>query len=120
MRKLKITGDCFHSSLAALMNDTSGELVLVHGLPKGRSGDAAKAGRYPHAWVEIPSLGVVYDTVANATVPIERYYELGQIEFTRRYTMEDVRRLRRKYGPDTVLWNRTIKKRGKQLRHKRV
>ena len=119
-KKLKITGDCFSSALDMLENDTTGEMVLVHGLPMGLSGDAAKAGRYPHAWIEIPSLGVVRDTVANATVSIGRYYELGQIEYTRRYTIKDVRRLQRKYGYDTVLWNRTLKRRQKELQRKRI
>lgn len=118
-RKLKITGDCFESALEMLMCNASGEMVLVHGLPTGRSGEAAKAGTYPHAWIEIPSLNMVYDTVAKVSISIERYYELGNIKYTKRYDKAAVERMLRKHGPDSIVWDRVIIRRGKKLAKKR-
>jgi hypothetical protein len=118
-RKLKITGDCFESALTMLLNNASDQLVLVHGLPTGRGGDAAKAGTYPHAWIELPSAGLVHDTVANVTIPAERYYELGNIKYTKRYDKDAVERMLRKHGPDSIVWDRVIIRRAKKLSKKR-
>lgn len=121
MRKVKITGDCFESALEMLMTDPDHDkMVLVHGLPTGKGGDAAKVGTYPHAWIEIPESGVVYDTVVRVVVPIDRYYQLGNIKYTKRYTKADVERMLDKHGPDTIVWDRVILRRAKKIGKMRI
>lgn len=108
---MKRTGDCFVIAAKRMLDDP--ELLgrpatLVHGLPKGTSGDAAKAGRYPHAWLEIE--GLCWDPVVDVVVDTDRYYELGQIEYTVRYSRKDMVKMmadRETYGP----WDGPILKR---------
>jgi hypothetical protein len=120
-RKINRTGDCFESAREMLMSDPDHDkMVLVHGLPTGRGGDAAKVGTYPHAWIEIPDSGVVYDTVARAVVPIDRYYQLGNIKYTKRYTKADVERMLAKHGADSCVWDRVIIRRDKKISKMRI
>jgi hypothetical protein len=119
-RKVKLTGDCFDSAFNMFMADTSGRMVLVHGLPTGKSGQAAKVGTYPHAWIEYPDTNTVYDTVADVTIDKDRYYLLGNIQFTKRYDRAAVIRMLHKYGTDTVVWSRILKQRAKKISKMRI
>ena len=114
-RKVKLTGDCFESALEMFMADTSGGMVLVHGLPTGLGGDAAKVGTYPHAWIEFPAANLVVDTVVNVTIDKDRYYQLGNIKYTKRYDKVTVNRMLHRHGPDTLVWDRVILRRAKKI-----
>jgi len=119
-RKVKITGDCFESALEMFMTDTTGTMVLVHGLPTGKGGDAAKVGTYPHAWIEFAGHGVVYDTVVKVTVSQDRYYLLGNIKYTKRYDRDAVNRMLAKHGADSIVWDRVILRRAKKISKLRI
>ena len=119
-RKVKLTGDCFDSAFNMFMADTSGRMVLVHGLPTGKGGQAAMVGTYPHAWIEFPDTNTVYDTVADVTIDKDRYYLLGNIQFTKRYDRDAVNRMLHKHGQDTIVWSRILKQRAKKISKMRV
>lgn len=85
-------------------------LIAVHGLPTGQGGEAAKVGKYPHAWLELVGADLVYDTVAAVMVPKGLYYQAGEIEYALQYTVEEVRQQmleHETYGPwDQHILNR--------------
>ena len=102
---MKVTGHCFDEVAERMITDPfmfGKELVAVHGLPTGTSGEAGKVGVYPHAWLELKSGGLVYDTVANITVHKDVYYRVGNIEYTVKYEVEELKAMLRDndtYGP---------------------
>ena len=120
MRKVKLTGDCFESALTMLLNNCSDQLVLVHGLPTGKGGDAATVGTYPHAWIEFLNHDLVHDTVVNVTIDKDRYYQLGNIKYTKRYDKAAVERMLTKHGTDSIVWDRVIIRRAKKILKMRI
>lgn len=119
-RKVKVTGDCFDSAFEMFMANTGDQMVLVHGLPTGMSGDAAKVGTYPHAWIEFPDANLVYDTVAGVTIDKDRYYHLGNITYTKRYDKNAVKRMLRKHGINSIVWDKTLIRRNKAISKLRI
>lgn len=108
---MKRTGNCFQDALEAILHNRQFkdcfDPLLVHGLPMGASGDAAKAGRYPHAWVEFNGGGIVWDPVADIVIDAQQYYTLGQIEYTVEYTVDQIQDMileHNTYGP----WDQAI------------
>lgn len=88
-KKPKRTGECF-TTAAKLQQEEYFLWTLVHGIPLGRSGDA-EGLRYPHAWLESPDGNTVldpnlYEKGINPMVPLDIYYQLGNITETFRYT----------------------------------
>ena len=105
-KKLKRTGNCFDDSLDRMLKagPCSG-MILVHGLPKGTGGEAAKAGHFPHAWVE--HRGLCWDPNKLMEYPKDFYYHAGNIEYTVRYTLDEAKAEMLRvgtYGP----WDPTI------------
>lgn len=84
-------GNCFEDSVNKLIQMRDPRAMVVHGLPMGQGGEAGKYGRYPHSWVELD--GMVWESSIDDWLPAYRFYELGQIEFTQRYAMKEVRDL---------------------------
>lgn len=82
-------GNCFEDSVNKLIMLRDKHAVLVHGLPTGQAGEAARAGRYPHAWVELD--GSCWECSLDTWIPQYLYYQLGQIEYTVRYSMKETR-----------------------------
>jgi len=87
-------GNCWKSAFECLLKPPlpvglDFEPVLVHGLPTGTLGEAAKVGVYCHAWIEYPDLNVVYDTESDVVVPRALYYKVGKIEYTKQYTVSE-------------------------------
>jgi hypothetical protein len=84
-----VSGDCF--SVAAQLAWDDPTLLLCHGLPFGRGGDAA-GRRFWHAWVETPN-GRVIDRSNGLDVEatVAAYYLLGRIDpdAVRRYTYRE-------------------------------
>ncbi len=62
--------------------------VLVHGIVTGTSG-IIKGMKYGHAWLE--HNGIVLDVEQNATGKQSEYYELGQIEYCKKYSLSEMR-----------------------------
>ena len=76
-------GNCFQVAFELMteLGDSS-DALLVHGVCIGRG---AIAGiQFVHAWVEMN--GLALDDTVGATLPIERFYELGQVSVTYKYT----------------------------------
>ena len=76
-------GNCFQVAFELMteLGDSS-DALLVHGVCIGRG---AIAGiQFVHAWVEMN--GFALDDTVGATLPIERFYELGQVSVTYKYT----------------------------------
>jgi hypothetical protein len=116
--KLKRTGNCFDDSANRLLNagPCSG-LILVHGLPHGTGGEAAKAGHYPHAWIEYR--GMCWDPNREEEYPKDFYYAAGHIEYTKRYTLDEAKAEMVRvgtYGP----WDQTILDRDAEIDNMRA
>ena len=76
-------GNCFQVAFELMteLGDSS-DALLVHGVCIGRG---AIAGiQFVHAWVEMN--GFALDDTVGAALPIERFYELGQVSVTHKYT----------------------------------
>ena len=84
-----MTGDCYIVAAHLVVEDFTGELVLVHGWPTLQ---CPPFERYGHAWVETPD-GLVIDRSNGrvVTMPAAVYYALGCIEQEEcaRYTREE-------------------------------
>ena len=78
-------GECFKTAYELVVSTDN--LILVHGLPFGLGGDA-EGLRYNHAWCETEE-GMVIDMTVPAVISKERYYQLGDIETTYRYTKHE-------------------------------
>jgi hypothetical protein len=91
------TGNCFDDCFNKVtnpFNDDGFEWTMVHGMPLGAGGLAAKAGRYPHAWLERTGPHgeiLVEDPNTRGTYPAEMYYRIGRIvaEDCIRYTRKE-------------------------------
>lgn len=101
-------GDCFEKALE-VCRDNPGS-IIVHGLPLGQ-GTYNKGKRFWHAWVELEvyflgniTISWVLDLANNRGIemPAVQYYNIGHIEQTWRFTLEDAHRemsTRMHYGP---------------------
>lgn len=98
-------GDCF-SVAADIVMEYQGpggeDLVLVHGTVIGQGKIAGIP--HEHAWVEVPSCGLVLDQSngLNVCVSRVRYYEIGQITNVRRYSKHEAEQMmldNGHYGP---------------------
>ena len=104
------------------------QFTLVHGLVFH---DQEKV-YFGHAWTEIN--GFVHDPTFNVTIEKDRYYRLGQIKYTVRYTKERAyywASETRSYGPwnsridagfhegNKSLWKKYLIKKRKQLAKQR-
>lgn len=89
------TGNCFESAFNYMTNPANyhKDMRLCHGLPIGQGGFAAKVGEFPHAWIEIASMGIVHDTEKDITVPMDAYYRVGEIDYVKKYTRMEVFKL---------------------------
>lgn len=97
------TGNCFDAcgEMAAQNEHILGrEFKLVHGLPTGTSGHAAKAGQYPHAWIEVNfgETPYCFDLVAEQLVRKEDYYRIGQIKYAIKYTRDEAKAMMVEHG----------------------
>jgi len=98
-------GDCFLATINAIvkrhMDGHSGDM-LVHGLVWGRGG--ASGHRFPHAWIEnSEDVCIDMSNGKNITMPCQIYHALGGIRKDqagayRRYTIEDVGKMIKRYG----------------------
>jgi len=105
------TGNCWQASMDKLLELANPDVFLVHGMPMGR-GKIAQYGRYPHAWLELYDM--VYETRFDTWLPVDYYYELGQIKYRVRYSMRETRRMvlrKGTYGP----WPKKLLTRDKQI-----
>ena len=114
MTKAKRTGECFTLTGQKMVDesiDPSG-YILVHGLPMGQGGEAAKVGRYPHAWIE--HQGMCWEPSKDCWYPKDLYYAAGEIEDVQKYTIgmmrQELERLGT-YGP----WSQTLLDRDKEI-----
>ena len=87
------TGECFTDAAQRVLNSKCENILLVHGMPTITGGNAISVGKYPHAWVEYPDLGMVHDVVADVSVPKKQYYDVGRISKTYVYTRDKVLKL---------------------------
>ena len=79
------TGNCWEASFNKLIEMAADpEVRLVHGLPTGISGEAAKAGVYPHAWIE--KGGMCWDCSVDSWLHRGVYYLVGNITYSVSYT----------------------------------
>lgn len=117
-RRLKRKGECFTTTTKVMMDlPPSTNQILVHGLPQGNGGEAAIAGRFPHAWIELD--GMVWDPNKDDWFPKSFYYDIGNVEYTVRYTKAEVDAIvqkKRNYGP----WDKTILDRDREINAMRV
>lgn len=110
--RLQRNGNCFEESVNKIISMRDKRAVLVHGLPMGRGGEAAKAGRYPHSWVELDD--EVWEPALDDWISSFVFYALGDIKYTIRYSMTRVRDLmdeHNTFGP----WCETLLKRDAEI-----
>jgi hypothetical protein len=85
---MKREGNCFEDCILKLLQLHDSDIKLVHGLPLGRGGEAAKVGRYPHAWLERG--GECWEPAQDFWMPGILFYALGNIEYTVKYDRTEV------------------------------
>jgi hypothetical protein len=107
--------DCFPAAMTcvATLEHEGTEVLLAHGIPLGRGGDALGI-RYWHAWAEVKPAGQPWHVIdlsngARAGMPRAAYYRLGRIDPTavHRYTpaeMHEQIALHGTYGPWAEGW----------------
>lgn len=118
MTELKRTGECFTLTTKKMLDSVpcSG-FMLVHGMPMGQGGEAAKVGRYPHAWIEWR--GMCWEPNHDRWFPKDLFYQAGEIEYTERYTRELTKAAvveHETYGP----WSDTLLNRDDEIDAMRV
>ena len=79
-------GDCYVAAGRYIMDNHNPKLVLVHGIVTGQ-GDIAGI-QFGHAWVEDGDMVIDTSNGRDIQLPKQLYYALGNIETTKRYTME--------------------------------
>jgi len=77
-------GNCWQASYQKLIDLNDPTVMLVHGLPVGQNGDAAKVGFYPHGWLECG--GLVWEPSLDKWMPRSFFYQLGNIDYSIAYT----------------------------------
>jgi hypothetical protein len=82
-------GDCFEKAIEVAMS-LGKHATIVHGIPLGQGGDAG-GERFWHAWVEVGDTVIDQSNGLDATLSRDRYYEIGHIERTWRFSLVDAR-----------------------------
>lgn len=99
---MKRKGNCwvtaFNGLITPPLGPIAGDVELVHGMPTGTRGEAAKVGVYCHAWLEYPAMELVYDTEQGCLVPKDAYYLVGKIEYAMHYTRNDALKMVHEHG----------------------
>ena len=116
MPKLKRGGECWSTALKEMLKPGGPNYTLVHGIPLGRSGEA-EGLNYPHAWLETASHvwdSSLFERGVNPWVDKHLYYLLGNIKWSKRYTLTEARRMMLRkdtYGP----WHKKLLNLDKRL-----
>jgi len=100
-------GSCYKLALEHVLNHK--DATLVHGIVTGQC--EIEGVRYGHAWVEFRhnGLDIVFDPSIDKAFPKDLYYSIGEIEYTKRYTLDEALLIlteQQHYGP----WDNKIKK----------
>jgi len=80
-------GNCWQDCFTEITRLHDKSVTLVHGLPTGLRGHAAKVGVYPHGWLERGQ--EVWEPALKEWIPKMLFYVLGSIQYTVSYTMID-------------------------------
>lgn len=91
-------GNCFVVALHKFMENPK-RYTLVHGVVSGQG--PLEGIEYCHAWVIDENTDKVIDMTLPTNMqklPVELYYNIGQISITREYKASDVAKMLDKYG----------------------
>lgn len=91
-------GDCFVVALHKFMENPR-RYTLVHGVVSGQG--PLEGIEYCHAWVIDENTDKVIDMTLPTKMqklPVELYYNIGQISITKEYKASDVAKMLDKYG----------------------
>lgn len=98
-------GRCFELAYQAATGDYRG-WTLVHGIARLTEGHQ-KGQKFGHAWLEKDN--ICYDVVKELTIEKETYYNVGQIDYTVKYSFQEAMKMALKYehyGPwDQKIWD---------------
>lgn len=93
-------GDCYVTALHTFQDfyeNGMKDVKLVHGVVTGQG--PLDGIEYNHAWVELNDAIVCdYSNGNNVVMPISQYYNIGNIDITKKYNIRDVANMVSKYG----------------------